>query len=88
MSILMWLVVGLVAGLLASLLVGGTGRGLLVDILIGIAGSVIGSWGFRELGWHAPFSGVAGVIFVAAVGAIALLLVLRLIAGGPRRTVV
>lgn len=86
MSILMWIIVGLVAGLLASLLVGGTGYGLIGDIAIGIIGSFIGGWAFRELHWHAPFQGIAGTIFVAFCGAVIALVALRLIRGAMLRT--
>ena len=85
MSILMWIVVGLVAGLLASLAVGGTGYGLIGDIVIGIVGAFVGGWLFQEMGWHAPFGGLAGTITVAFIGAVVLLLVLRLIRGAMRR---
>ena len=85
MSILMWIVVGLVAGLLASLAVGGTGYGLIGDIVIGIAGAFVGGLLFREMGWHAPFGGLAGTITVAFIGAVVLLVVLRLIRGAMRR---
>jgi uncharacterized membrane protein YeaQ/YmgE (transglycosylase-associated protein family) len=86
MNILMWIVVGLVAGLLASLAVGGTGYGLIGDIVIGIVGAFVGGLLFREMGWHAPFGGLAGVITVAFIGAVILLLVLRLIRGAMTRT--
>ena len=43
MDILTWLIVGLVAGLLASLIVGGSGYGILGDIVAGIAGAFVGS---------------------------------------------
>lgn len=79
MEIITWLVVGLVAGLLASAVTWGAGFGLLGDIVIGIVGSFVGSWAFRELGWHSPFSGLAGVIAVAFVGAVIVLIGLRLI---------
>jgi uncharacterized membrane protein YeaQ/YmgE (transglycosylase-associated protein family) len=85
MSILMWIVVGLVAGALASMVVGGTGYGLLGDIVIGIAGAVVGGWVFHEMHWQAPLAGVAGTIFVAFVGAALLLLVVRLIRRGRTR---
>jgi uncharacterized membrane protein YeaQ/YmgE (transglycosylase-associated protein family) len=85
MSILMWIVVGLVAGLLASLAVGGTGYGLIGDIVIGIVGAFVGGLLFREMGWHAPFGGLAGVITVAFIGAVILLVVLRLIRGAMTR---
>jgi uncharacterized membrane protein YeaQ/YmgE (transglycosylase-associated protein family) len=79
MDILTWIIVGLVAGVLAALVVGG--YGLLANILIGIAGAVVGGWLFREAGWHAPFGGIAGTIFVAFIGALILLVILQLIRG-------
>ena len=81
MDILTWLIVGLVAGVLASFVVGG-GFGLLGDIVIGIIGAFIGGWLFRQLGWSSPIGGLAGTIFVAFIGAIVLLLLLRLIRRG------
>jgi len=77
MDILTWIIVGLVAGVLASLVVGG--YGLLADIIIGIIGAFVGSWIFRQMHWHTPFSGLAGVIFVAFIGALVLLIILRII---------
>ncbi len=77
MDFITWLVVGLIAGLLASFAVGGVGFGLLGDIVIGIVGAVIGGWLFAQLGLNAPFAGLAGVIFVAFIGAVVLLLVLK-----------
>ena len=79
MDIITWLVVGLVAGLLASLTISGYGFGLVGDIVLGIVGAFVGGWTFRELGWRAPFAGLAGVITVAFVGAVVVLLVLRAI---------
>lgn len=84
MDILTWLIVGLVAGLLASFAVGGVGYGLLGDIVIGIVGAVLGGWLFDRLDIAAPWGGLAGVIFVAFVGAVVLLVVLRAIR--PRRS--
>lgn len=78
MSILVWIIVGLVAGVLASMIVGG-GYGLLGDIIVGIVGSFVGGWIFTKMGWHTPFGGLAGTIFIAFIGAIVLLLILRLI---------
>ena len=77
MDILTWLIVGLVAGLLASFVVKG-GYGLLGDIVIGILGAFVGGWLFRQMGWT-TLPGIAGTIFVAFIGAVLLLLVLRLI---------
>lgn len=78
MDILTWLIVGLVAGVLASLVVG-RGYGLVADIIIGIVGAFVGGWIFRQMGWGTPFGGLAGTIFIAFIGACVLLLLLRLI---------
>ena len=88
MNILAWIIVGLVAGVLASLVMGGTGYGIIGDIIIGILGAFVGSWLFRALGAGAPFHGLASVIFVAFIGAVVLLFILRLIRGATyRRTI-
>jgi uncharacterized membrane protein YeaQ/YmgE (transglycosylase-associated protein family) len=84
MTLLTWLIVGLVAGVLASLVMGGTGYGLIGDIIIGIVGAFVGGWIFTALGVGSPFGGLAGTIFVAFIGAVVLLFVLRLIRGGRR----
>jgi len=77
MDLLTWLIVGLIAGVLASLVVGG--YGLIADIVIGIVGAFVGGWLFRQLGVGSPFSGLAGTIFTAFIGAVVLLVVLRVI---------
>ena len=87
MEILTWLIVGLVAGVLASLIVGGSGYGIIGDIVVGIVGAFVGGWLFRAAGWSAPWGGLAGTIFVAFIGAVVLLLILHLV-GGRRRTIV
>lgn len=79
MEILTWLIVGLVAGVLASLLVGGSGYGIIGDIVVGIAGAFVGGYVFRYFGWHAPWGGLAGTIFIAFIGAAVLLLVIHII---------
>jgi uncharacterized membrane protein YeaQ/YmgE (transglycosylase-associated protein family) len=83
MDLLTWLVVGLIAGVLASLVMGGTGYGLIGDIIIGIVGAFVGGWVFRQLGVTSPFGGLAGTIFVAFCGAVVLLFVLRLLRRRP-----
>lgn len=84
-TFLVWLIVGLVAGWLASKVVG-SGLGIAGDIVIGIVGSFLGGLIFRAAHIRTPFHGLAATIFVAFVGAAALLLVLRLIRRGtPRR---
>jgi uncharacterized membrane protein YeaQ/YmgE (transglycosylase-associated protein family) len=86
MPILTWLIVGLVAGVLASLVMGGSGYGLIGDIIIGIVGAFVGGWLFHALGATSPFGGLGGVIFVAFIGAVVLLFLLRLIRGARYRT--
>ena len=84
MHIMILLIVGLVAGVLASVVVRGSGFGLLGDIVLGIIGAFVGGWAFRELGWHAPFAGMAGVIAVAFIGAVVVLVVLRVVRSASR----
>lgn len=84
MDLLTWLIVGLIAGVLASLVMGG-GFGIIGDIIIGIVGAFIGGWLFSRLGVTTPFGGIAGTIFVAFIGAVVLLFLLRLISRGRRR---
>ena len=86
MTFLAWLIVGLVAGVLASLVMGGTGYGLVGDIIIGIVGAFVGGWIFSALGVASPLGGLPGTILVAFIGAVVLLFLLRLIRGA-RRTV-
>ncbi len=84
MDILTLLVVGLIAGLLASLVVGGVGYGILGDIVIGIIGAFLGSWLFGTLGIRVPFGGLGRTLFVAFIGAVVLLLLIRVIRKGRR----
>ena len=85
-QLLIRIVVGLVAGWLASLLMRG-GYGILGDIVIGVVGSFLGGWIFRSLHVVPPFGGLAGTIFVALIGAIVLLLILRLLRRGRTRRI-
>jgi uncharacterized membrane protein YeaQ/YmgE (transglycosylase-associated protein family) len=77
-TLLLWVVIGLIAGWLASAVVGG-GFGLIGDIVVGIVGAFLGGFVFRALHIGTPFRGLPGTIFVAFIGAILLLLILRLI---------
>ena len=77
-TILIWMAIGLVAGWLASRVVGG-GYGVIGDIVLGIVGAFLGGFMFRSLHLHVPFTGVASTIFVAFVGAVALLLLMRVV---------
>ncbi|MGH2516829.1 MAG: GlsB/YeaQ/YmgE family stress response membrane protein [Ktedonobacterales bacterium] len=86
MGILAWIVLGGLAGWLASVLVRGTGLGILADILIGIVGAFIGGFIVSALGG----TGVTGFnlwsFVVAVIGAVVLLLIVRLLTGGRSRS--
>jgi uncharacterized membrane protein YeaQ/YmgE (transglycosylase-associated protein family) len=75
MSILAWIVLGLIAGFIGSKIVNKSGEGLILDIVLGIVGAVVGGWLFNAFG----ASGVTGVniysLVVAVIGAIVLLVV-------------
>lgn len=79
MDLLTWILVGLVAGLLASFVMGGTGLGLIGDIIIGICGAFVGGWVFRALKITMPVSGIGGTILVAFIGAVILLFIIRVL---------
>ena len=77
-GILIWLLVGLVAGWLAGLVMKGGGYGILVDIILGILGGIVGGWIFNMLGiMHG--SSMIGSIIVAFIGAVILVGITRLI---------
>ncbi len=76
-TVLLWAVIGLLAGWLASAVVGG-GFGVVGDIVVGVVGAFLGGFLFRQLGVQVPIGGIAGTIFVAFIGAVVLLLILRL----------
>jgi uncharacterized membrane protein YeaQ/YmgE (transglycosylase-associated protein family) len=73
MSVLAWIVLGLVAGFIASKIVNSRGEGLFLDVVLGIVGAVVGGWLFGLFG----VSGVSGVnlysLLVAVAGAIVVL---------------
>ena len=75
-SVLVWIIVGGIAGLLADAVVKGIGVGLVGAILVGILGAVIGGWLFSALGLGAG-GGILGSILVAFIGAVVLLLIVR-----------
>ena len=83
-TFLIWIAIGLVAGWLASAVAGG-GFGVIGDIVIGIVGAFIGGFIFRGLHVHVPWGGIPGTIFVAFVGALVLLVVLRVIRSATTR---
>lgn len=84
MSFLAWIVVGLIAGFIASKVVNKSGGGLVFDLILGIIGAFVGGWLFNQFGSQ----GVSGInlwsILVATVGAIVVLFIYHAITG--RRT--
>jgi uncharacterized membrane protein YeaQ/YmgE (transglycosylase-associated protein family) len=86
MSIIGWIVLGLIAGFVASKIVNKSGEGVLLDIVLGIVGAVVGGFLFAQFGAE----GVTGFnlysMFVAVIGAIVVLLIYHAVAG--RRTTV
>jgi uncharacterized membrane protein YeaQ/YmgE (transglycosylase-associated protein family) len=82
-SIIWWLVVGLIAGFLASLVMRGGGYGIVGDIVVGLVGALIGGFLASLLGLGA--SGLIGTIIVAFIGACILIAILRAVSGGYTR---
>jgi uncharacterized membrane protein YeaQ/YmgE (transglycosylase-associated protein family) len=80
-SLLVILLVGLAAGWLAVQFVDGTGFGLVGDVIIGVIGAFIGDWLMPRLGLYLG-AGLVAAIANATIGAIVLLLVIRLFRGG------
>ena len=85
MSILAWIVLGLLAGFIASKIVNGTGEGALLDIVLGVVGAVAGGWLFNTFG----ASGVTGLnlysILVSVVGAVVVLFLYHTLTGRSGR---
>ena len=79
-TLLIWLIVGAVAGWLAGVIVKGGGFGLIGDIVVGIVGAFVGGWLLPKLGVHlGGLTPIVATIASATIGAVALLLLLRLI---------
>jgi uncharacterized membrane protein YeaQ/YmgE (transglycosylase-associated protein family) len=85
MSIIAWIILGLIAGFIASKIVNKSGEGLVLDIVLGIVGAVVGGWLFSAFG----MSGVSGVniysLLVAVIGAVVVLFVYHAITRGKSR---
>jgi uncharacterized membrane protein YeaQ/YmgE (transglycosylase-associated protein family) len=77
-AIIIWLVVGAIAGWLAGMVVRGGGFGLVGDIIVGIIGAVIAGWLLPRLGIVIG-TGFVPAIIDAFIGAVILLLILRLV---------
>jgi uncharacterized membrane protein YeaQ/YmgE (transglycosylase-associated protein family) len=84
-GLIAWLVVGLIAGFLASVVMRGGGYGIVGDIIVGIVGAFIGGLLVSLLLPGAGF-GFWGSVVVAFIGACVLIAILRAVSGGRRRT--
>jgi len=83
-TVVWWLLVGLIAGFLASVVMRGGGYGILGDIIVGIVGAFLGGFLASLVGLGA--SGFIGTVIVAFIGACILIAILRAVSGGYRRT--
>ncbi len=77
-DLLVWIIIGLIAGWLAGIVMRGGGYGVIGDIVIGIVGAIIGGLIFGALGLGA--TGIIGEIIVAFIGAVILIAILRAVA--------
>jgi uncharacterized membrane protein YeaQ/YmgE (transglycosylase-associated protein family) len=85
MSFIAWIVLGLIAGFIASKIVNKSGEGFLLDVVLGVIGAVVGGYLFQTFG----MAGVTGVniysILVAVVGAVVVLFIYHMITGRGAR---
>jgi len=85
MSIIGWLILGLISGFIASKIVHDTGQGLVLNIVLGVVGAIVGGFIFSTFG-GAPVTGFnLYSMFVSVIGAIVVLFLYHMIAG--RRSV-
>jgi uncharacterized membrane protein YeaQ/YmgE (transglycosylase-associated protein family) len=84
MSIFAWIILGLIAGFIASKIVNRTGEGVILDVLLGIVGAIVGGWLFHTFGMR----GVTGLniysMVVATIGAAVFLVVYHGLFRGSR----
>jgi uncharacterized membrane protein YeaQ/YmgE (transglycosylase-associated protein family) len=84
MSFIVWIVLGLIAGFIASKIINKRGEGMIRDILLGVIGAVVGGWLFHAFG----MPGVSGLniysFIVAVVGAVVVLVIYHAISGSKR----
>jgi uncharacterized membrane protein YeaQ/YmgE (transglycosylase-associated protein family) len=77
MSLLWFLIIGLIAGFLAGKIMNGSGYGLIGDLVIGVVGALIGGWVFGLLG--IATYGLIGSLVTALIGALLLIFIIRMI---------
>ncbi len=80
MGLLSWIVIGLIAGFLASLIVRGGGFGIIWDIIIGVLGALLGGWISAKFLHIGSVTGINLIsILIATLGAVVLLIIFRLL---------
>lgn len=77
-GLIIFVVIGIVAGWIASQVVRGGGYGLVGDLIVGVLGALIAGWLFPRLGFNLG-GGILAAIISAAIGAIILLIIVRLV---------
>jgi uncharacterized membrane protein YeaQ/YmgE (transglycosylase-associated protein family) len=87
MSLILWIIVGLVAGWLAGMIMKGSGYGLIGDLILGLVGALVGGWLVSLVLPAAEPTGLLGSIIVATLGAVILIFIARAVRGrGMART--
>jgi uncharacterized membrane protein YeaQ/YmgE (transglycosylase-associated protein family) len=85
MPLITWIVLGLIAGFIASKIINRTGEGVVIDVLLGIVGAIVGGWLFSVFGMR----GVSGLnvysMVVAVVGACVVLVLYHALSGSRFR---
>jgi uncharacterized membrane protein YeaQ/YmgE (transglycosylase-associated protein family) len=85
MSIIAWIVVGIIGGFIGSVIVNRRGQGVIGDLFLGVVGAIVAGWAFNRFGR----SGVTGInlysMLVAAAGAVAVLVAYHALRGSPAR---
>jgi uncharacterized membrane protein YeaQ/YmgE (transglycosylase-associated protein family) len=81
MSVLGWIVLGLISGFIASKAVSGRGSGCLADITLGLIGAVVGGWLFSYFGHYDPMRFNLTSMVIAIIGAVIVLLIWHALTG-------
>lgn len=74
LNLIGWVILGLVAGFIASKIVNKTGSGLLMDVVLGLIGAFVGGWVMQRFGGHAATGLNIYSLIVATVGAVVVML--------------
>jgi uncharacterized membrane protein YeaQ/YmgE (transglycosylase-associated protein family) len=78
-GLIIWLIIGAIAGWLAGMVMKGGGFGLIGDIVVGIVGAFIAGWLLPQIGFPLIGGSIVGAIIDAFIGAVILLFVIRLV---------